>query len=79
MCLAVPGRVVSIDRSETLAVAKVDFNGIIRDVALPWQDMAVGDCVLVHAGIALSRIDPAEADAVWKDLESIAMSLSPNE
>lgn len=62
-----------------LAVAKVDFNGIVREVALPWRDVECGDYVLVHAGVALSRIGSAEADATWRDLEQIAMSILSDE
>ena len=60
-------------------MAKVDFDGVVREVALPWQDVQTGDYVLVHAGIVLSRINPDEAVAVWKDLERIAVSLPADE
>ncbi|MCW8996686.1 MAG: HypC/HybG/HupF family hydrogenase formation chaperone [Psychromonas sp.] len=62
MCLAIPGRVISIDQSATPVSAKVDFSGIIREVIVEWIDeVAVNDYVIVHAGFAISRLDQQEA------------------
>ena len=63
MCLAVPGRIVSIAGDEPLLRSgRVDFGGIVKEVALAYlPDAAVGDHVLVHAGIAIATVDPAEA------------------
>ena len=71
MCLAIPGKVIEIIGRETPTVAKVDFKGVIREVVLPWQEIRSGDYVLVHAGVALSRIDSETAHATWSDLEKI--------
>ena len=44
MCLAVPGKIVSIDRSvPDLAMAKVDFSGITKDICIHWVDATEGD------------------------------------
>jgi hydrogenase expression/formation protein HypC len=66
MCLAVPGRVVEILGSDPdLRWAWVEFAGVRRQAALACVPDAVpGDYVLVHAGIALSRIDEDEARRV---------------
>lgn len=63
MCLAVPGRVLSIVGDEPLlAVARVAFAGVVREVSVALLPEAVpGDYVLVHAGIAIARIDEAAA------------------
>ncbi|WP_028864779.1 HypC/HybG/HupF family hydrogenase formation chaperone [Psychromonas aquimarina] len=62
MCLAVPGRVISIDQSSKPLTAKVDFSGIVREVVVEWIDQAaVNDYVIVHAGFAISRLDQQEA------------------
>ncbi len=79
MCLAIPGKVISIDESEPiLRTGKVSFGGALRDVALSTVPEAeVGSYVLVHAGIAISKVDEAEAARV---LESIAqLDLSDEE
>lgn len=63
MCLAVPGLVRSVSDDEPLLrTAIVDFGGVTREVNLACVPDAVpGDYVLVHAGIALSRMDEKEA------------------
>lgn len=62
MCLAIPGQVISIDRSVSPITAKVNFSGIIRDVVVEWIDeVAVNDYVIVHAGFAISKLDQQAA------------------
>jgi hydrogenase expression/formation protein HypC len=58
MCLGVPGKIVEIND----LVAKVDFWGVSRDVALHVVDepVTVGDYVLVHVGFAIRRIAPED-------------------
>lgn len=73
MCLAVPGKVAAIEESADalLRTARVDFGGVTREVSLAFLPEArVGDYVLVHAGIGLSRIDEARAAQVLADLGS---------
>ena len=71
MCLAVPGKVVQIDRSDPLTlVGKVDFAGIIKEISLAFvPEVEVGDYVIVHAGFALNIIDGNEADTVFDYLK----------
>jgi len=63
MCLAVPGKVVSIDESNPeLKMAKVNFNGVMKNVCVQWlPDLVIGEYVLVHVGFALNKIDEKEA------------------
>ena len=63
MCLAVPGKIVSIDNSnEDLIMGKVDFSGIIKDVCLDLVPEAnVGEYVVVHVGFALNVLNEEEA------------------
>jgi hydrogenase expression/formation protein HypC len=72
VCLAVPGRVVSIDESNADApgaVGTVDFQGSQVDASLAMvPDVAIGDWVLVHAGFAISKLDEAEARQTWEYL-----------
>jgi len=73
MCLAVPGKIVQwLVREPPLASALVEFGGVRRNVCMACMpDATEGDYVLVHAGIAISRIDPEEALRVWETLEQI--------
>ncbi len=70
MCLAVPGKIVSIadagDGGTTMG--KVSFNGVSKDICLAYvmPEAKVGDYVIVHAGFALNVLDEAEAAEVFK-------------
>jgi hydrogenase expression/formation protein HypC len=64
MCLAVPGRIVSIDEN---SVADVDFGGVNRPVNVSLVDVGVGEYVIVHAGYAIQVLSEEEA------LESLNM------
>ena len=64
MCLAIPGKIISIENQvdEIFRVAKVSFDGIIKDVNLAMVPEAkTGDYVLVHVGSAISIVDEEEA------------------
>ena len=73
MCLAVPGRVLSIEGADSaLRIAKVDFHGAECEVSLAFTPEVVeGDYVLVHVGFALSRIDAGEAARTLADLKEL--------
>jgi hydrogenase expression/formation protein HypC len=74
MCLAVPGRIVEIvdDRDIAFRRGKVDFGGIRKEVNLAYTPEAeVGKYVLVHVGFAISVVDEAEAQRIFKYLEEI--------
>jgi len=59
VCLAIPALVVErLEGDEAL----VDLGGVRKRVSLALvPDVAVGDYVIVHAGYAISRLDPEEA------------------
>ncbi|RHR39461.1 HypC/HybG/HupF family hydrogenase formation chaperone [Parabacteroides sp. AF18-52] len=72
MCLAVPGKIISIDRSvPDLAMAKVDFSGVTKDICIQWVDAAEGDYVLAHAGMAISVVNAREAEETLEDLKKL--------
>ncbi|GHD60497.1 hydrogenase assembly protein HypC [Thalassobaculum fulvum] len=73
MCLAVPGRVLDVAGDEPiLRVGRVDFGGIVKQINLAFVPEAqVGDYVLVHVGFAITVIDEAEAERVFRHLEEI--------
>jgi len=58
MCLAIPARVTALS-GENMGV--VDLGGVEREVSLALVDADVGDYVIVHVGIAISRLDEEEA------------------
>jgi hydrogenase expression/formation protein HypC len=62
MCLAIPGKIISIDRSHTPMMGSVSFAGVRKDVCLEWvPEVKEGDYVIVHVGFALNTIDEQEA------------------
>ena len=69
MCLAIPGTIITIDDQE----AVVDYGGTTRHASIRLMpDAAVGECVLVHAGFVIQRVDPqdnAELEALLKEME----------
>ncbi len=73
MCLGVPGRVVEwLDRDPIFGRAVVEFGGIRRECHMACvPDIEVGDYVVVHAGIAISRINEQEAVRALKDFAVI--------
>lgn len=66
MCLAVPGRIVSVEGEDQFSrTGRVSFGGALREVSLACVPEArVGDFVMVHVGMAISVVDEAEAAEV---------------
>ncbi len=72
MCLAVPGKIISITGEDTLRSGIVSFGGITKTVNLAYVPEAkVGDYVLVHVGFALSVVDEAEARQTFEYLKQM--------
>lgn len=63
MCLAVPGKVESIDEKSSPKMATVNFGGILKDVCIDFlPDIKTGEYIIVHAGYALEKINEEEAE-----------------
>ena len=73
MCLAVPGKIESIEAADPIfRSGRVNFGGIIKQINLAYVPEAkVGDYVLVHVGFAISTVDEAEAREVFEYLRQI--------
>ena len=72
MCLAIPGKVLSIDAQNEQQVGRVQFGGIVRSVRLDFvPEAAVGDYVMVHVGFAISRVDEKEAQRTYELLHEM--------
>ena len=60
MCLAFPVRVAELLDG---GMARIELEGVSKDVSLALVDgVEVGDYVILHAGFALSILDPDEAE-----------------
>ncbi len=72
MCLAIPGKILEIERDIEPVMAKVSFGGIQKRICLEWlPEAGVGDYVLVHVGFAISKMNEQEAQETLKLLEEI--------
>jgi hydrogenase expression/formation protein HypC len=73
MCLAVPGKVLSIAGDEPLMrTGQVSFGGIVKEVNLAYTPEArIGDYVIVHVGFAISTLDESEAHQVFDYLQQM--------
>jgi hydrogenase expression/formation protein HypC len=69
MCLAIPMKIIDIDGS----VATAEVDGVTRQARLDLlPEVGLGDYVLIHAGLAISRLDPEEAAATLALLRELA-------
>jgi hydrogenase expression/formation protein HypC len=72
MCVAVPSKIVAINPQ---GMATIEVGGARQKVSLLLlEDAGVGDYVLVHAGFAIKKLDPKEAQETLKILKEIIES-----
>jgi len=69
MCLGVPMQIIEI--SDDSVIAEID--GVRREASLLMlgEPVQVGDYVIVHAGFAIARIDPVEAEETLRMMREI--------
>ncbi len=69
MCLGVPMQV--LDVKDDMVIAEID--GVRREASLLMLDEPViaGDYVIVHAGFAIARIDPEEAQETLRMMREL--------
>lgn len=66
MCLAIPGRIVSIEGGS----AVIDYGGVTRQAGLRLMKNAkVGDYALVHAGFVIQILDEDAGEELEKLIE----------
>jgi hydrogenase expression/formation protein HypC len=73
MCLAIPGKVVSINGDDPLTrMGRISFSGIVKEASLAYvPEVKIGDYVIVHVGFALSKVDEEEAQKVFEYLKQM--------
>ena len=73
MCLAVPGKIVSIDDTDSVfRSGKVNFGGNVKQINLACvPEAGIGDYVLVHVGFAISLLSEDEANKTLQMLREI--------
>jgi len=71
MCLAVPGKVLTIGE-DALRTSRVAFGPVVKDVSLALvPDAQIGQYVVIHAGMALEVLDEASAEQTLRDLKRL--------
>jgi hydrogenase expression/formation protein HypC len=62
MCLALPGRLLSIYDDGGLTMGEVEFSGVTKNICLAYTPEAkVGEYVIVHVGFAITILNESEA------------------
>ena len=83
MCLAIPGKVLSVQTGVTPLMGCVSFSGIEKEVCLEWMpDVRPGEYVIVHVGFAITKMDEEEALEtlrVIREAGELARELDPEE
>ncbi|MEV6302400.1 HypC/HybG/HupF family hydrogenase formation chaperone [Actinoplanes sp. NPDC051861] len=74
MCLAVPGRVLSVSDVDGVPMAEVDFGGVRKEVCLQYvPDARPGDYVIVHVGFAIQQLDEESARQTLANFERLGI------
>lgn len=74
MCLAIPGKVISIGTENAIRIGRVQFGGVTQPVSLDFvPEVSIGDYVMVHVGFAISRVNAGEAKQTYRALERMGM------
>jgi len=76
MCLGVPAKIVEIYENSGMRYAKVDLGGVVKDViVVTSEDLGIGDYVIVHAGMAISKIREEEVKEITELLNELSSEL----
>ena len=72
MCLAIPGKIISIEGHALTRTGAIEFGAVIREASLAFVPEAnQGDYVIVHAGVAISTLNEEEAQRTFDTLNEL--------
>ena len=70
MCLAIPGKISSLEEYDGSRVGLVDFDGLHKEINLTLVPEAhIGDYVLVHVGVAIAQVDETVAQETIQQIQ----------
>ncbi len=72
MCLGIPAKVLRVWSEGGLRYAEVSLGGGSTTVLAPIDDLRSGDYVIVHAGIAISKLREEEVEEtlkLWREVK----------
>ena len=68
MCLAIPAKVLSVDGvSARVSIEDVEYTASLMLL----DDVKPGDFIMLHAGFAIEKVDPAEAAETLRLLQEM--------
>ncbi|NJD01800.1 MAG: HypC/HybG/HupF family hydrogenase formation chaperone [Ruminiclostridium sp.] len=76
MCLAVPAKVIEIFNDKT---AIVDILSVQQRTNISLVDVMEGDWILIHAGVAINKIDRQMAEETLKILKELEIDKNESE
>ncbi|MFP4212905.1 MAG: HypC/HybG/HupF family hydrogenase formation chaperone [Desulfohalobiaceae bacterium] len=71
MCIAVPVRITSIEGDTAWCSPDREGTRIQASLFLLDEEVQVGDYVLLHAGLALHRLEPEEAEETLRLMQEM--------
>ncbi len=79
MCLAIPSKVISIDKDKNTAM--LDTMGVKREASLDLmgEEVCEGEFVLLHIGFVISKIDEQSAIESLKIYDEIVREMENEE
>ncbi|MDD3313509.1 HypC/HybG/HupF family hydrogenase formation chaperone [Pseudodesulfovibrio sp.] len=79
MCLAIPAEIIEI--SDGVATCKVGEGEttVQASIMLLDEEVTLGDYIIIHAGFALRKLDPKEAQETLKILRDMVNILGGDE
>lgn len=79
MCLAIPSKVISIDKETNTAT--LDTLGVSREASLDLmsEEVKVGDYVLLHIGYVMGKINEEQAKLSLETYEEIIKAIQEEE
>lgn len=79
MCLAIPSKVISIDKETNTAT--LDTLGVSREASLDLmsEEVKVGDYVLLHIGYVMGKVDEEQAKLSLETYEEIIKAIQEEE
>lgn len=79
MCLAIPSKVVEINKETNIAI--VDTMGVRREASLDLMrdSLEIGDFVLLHIGYIMSKIDEESAMESLKIYDELIKNMEDEE
>ena len=79
MCLAIPSKVISIDKERNIAL--LDTLGVEREASLDLlqEEVSIGEYVLLHIGYVMGKIDEESAKLSLEAYEEIIKAIEEEE